>query len=204
MSHSWGARAFTVLAENASKKTQATVASRPEVFASHDNLNFPKRVFSQRESHQNNFITATAGTIYEPPADAQLPPDIAARVKTQRREGAKEPFDLSSLIADEQESQSRVNAQARHRILRFLLESPAFASYPHHDDPLLAPPPPVEAKPEALPQSSRRPLGPLSQWHGGATLRVPGAGAQGLKRFHHPPSMLVCLPAPWKAGEVSS
>ena len=41
----------------------------------------------------------------------------------------------------------RVAAQARYWILRFLLESPDFADYPHLNNPLLAAPPPVDLLP---------------------------------------------------------
>ncbi|RDX45838.1 hypothetical protein OH76DRAFT_1457458 [Lentinus brumalis] len=149
MSHKWTCEAFKKISEAAKRATQRAIADFPH-FGSHDNLNIPMRVFSQRLHNLNHFINATAATIYILPLEALLPPDIGAKVRAQQSEGAKQPFPLKDLYTgskQEQERRARTDAQARHRILRFLLDSPAFADYPYRDDPLLAPPPPVDLLP---------------------------------------------------------
>ena len=148
MSHRWACEAFVKIARAAKLNTQQAITNFP-YFGSHDNVNIPMRVFSQRLHNQSHFINATAATIYILPLEALLPPDIAERARAQRREGARNPFPLKDLYHSPAEDarRARVAAQARHRILRFLLASPAFANYPHHDDPLLAGPPPVDLLP---------------------------------------------------------
>lgn len=89
--------------------------------------------------------------ILPPEALAFLPSDIALRVKEQCREGSKACFPLDSLYATGDAKSdaacTRVAAQAQYRILRFLLESPAFTKYMHCDDPLLAAPLPTKLLP---------------------------------------------------------
>ncbi|EJF60635.1 hypothetical protein DICSQDRAFT_62442 [Dichomitus squalens LYAD-421 SS1] len=150
MSHKWTANAFAIISRNALAETRKAIRTHP-YFGSHDNLNIPLRVFSQRLSNTNHFINASAATIYILPRDAFLPPEMAAKVKESRRERSKEHFPFESLyVTGEPEAdsaRSRVAAQARYRILRFLLESPAFANYAHRNDPCMAAPPPTDLLP---------------------------------------------------------
>nr|VWP00644.1 Putative transcriptional regulator containing an aminotransferase domain [Ganoderma boninense] len=154
MSHKWTANAFASISRNASLDTRKAIREFPH-FGSHDNLNIPMRVFSQRIANMNHFINASAATIYIlPKVHVTLPPDIAQKVLDQRREGSKAHFPWESLYAAEDPdypecdaARSRVLAQHRYQILRFLLESPAFAHYRHRDDPLLAAPPPTDLLP---------------------------------------------------------
>ncbi|KAI9059966.1 hypothetical protein FKP32DRAFT_1613962 [Trametes sanguinea] len=69
------------------------------------------------------------------------------RVHAQCRKGLQEPFFLIDLSTDERDASFRIAAQARHRILRFLPESPQFKAYPNHDHPALAAPPPTTLLP---------------------------------------------------------
>ncbi|KAH9902527.1 hypothetical protein C8Q73DRAFT_741902 [Cubamyces lactineus] len=92
------------------------------------------------------FINASAATIYILPKEAFLPPDISEKVKAQRREAALNPLSLEDVYT-RTDTFSRVDAQACHRILRFLLDSPAFKDYPHHNSALFDPPPPVDLLP---------------------------------------------------------
>lgn len=126
MSHKWTADAFSKIAKAARADRLLAIADHP-FFGSHDNLNIPMRVFSQRLHNMNHFINATASTIYVLAKEAFLPPDITLKVKAQRR-ATTEPFEWSKLWTEEHEAHSRINCQARHRILRFLLEAPAFIS----------------------------------------------------------------------------
>ncbi len=130
-------------------ETRRAIANFPH-FGSHDNLNIPMRVFSQRLHNMNHFINASAATIYILPPEALLPSDIGAKVRAQRREGSKAPFALESLYVgsqEEKERRTRTDAQARYRILRFLLDCPAFKDYAHRNDLLFTPPLPVDLLP---------------------------------------------------------
>ncbi|KAI0639717.1 hypothetical protein C8Q77DRAFT_1082554 [Trametes polyzona] len=146
MSHKWATKAYTIISQTEQATTQKLIRDRSH-FGSHDNVNIPMRVFSQQVHNMNHFISASAATIYILPKAAFLPPDISHRVKEQRRRASTSPFSLESVYMDETDAAGRIRAQARYRILRFLLDSPAFRSYKHHDDPLLAAPPPTDLLP---------------------------------------------------------
>ncbi|OJT05420.1 hypothetical protein TRAPUB_13205 [Trametes pubescens] len=148
MSHKWTANTFKAIAESAKGDTRLDVQLR-RLLGSHDNLNIPMRVFSQRSHNLNHFINASAATIWILPESAFLPPDISSKVKEARRVAAQasEAFPLEDLYLGEEDAAARMHAQGRHRILRFLLDSPAFAEYSHRDDPLFAPPPPTDLLP---------------------------------------------------------
>ncbi|KAH9916714.1 uncharacterized protein BXZ73DRAFT_53621 [Epithele typhae] len=149
MSHKWTANAFMKIANAAKAERMAAISDKP-YFASHDNLNIPLRVFSQRLANKNHFINATAATIWVLPKSAfdHLPPDLHSLIQTKRAEGYKTPFNMTEVALDiSAEAASRLDAQAKSRILRFLLESPAFVDYPHRSNPLLINtmnPPPVD------------------------------------------------------------
>ncbi|KAH9852593.1 hypothetical protein C2E23DRAFT_868457 [Lenzites betulinus] len=145
MSHKWAAEAFAKISKQESATTQKLIQDR-SYFGSHDNLNFPKRVFSQRIHNMNHFISASAATIYILPKAAFLPPDIARKTKEQRRLTSSEVFPLNSIYKADT-ALDRLKAQYRYRTLAFLLESPAFERYAHRDSPLLAPPPPTDLLP---------------------------------------------------------
>ncbi|EIW55822.1 uncharacterized protein TRAVEDRAFT_129435 [Trametes versicolor FP-101664 SS1] len=149
MSHKWTTNAFQTVAKNAKIDTKTDIcAHRRALLGSHDNLNVPMRVFSQRSHNLNHFISASAATIWILPKEALLPEDISVKTKAARKAAMEEgPLPAKDLVMGELDAATRMKAQGRDRVLRFLLQSPAFADYPHHDDPLFAAPPPVELLP---------------------------------------------------------
>ncbi|KAI0350254.1 hypothetical protein OH77DRAFT_1573825 [Trametes cingulata] len=149
MSHKWTAEAFKAIAKTAKADTQLDVQRHHRsLLGSHDNLNIPERVFSQRSHNLGRFINASAATIWILPREAFLPEDISTTVKQARRAAeAAGPFGVEELFTGELDAAARMRAQARHRILRFLLDSPVFAEYSARDDPRFAPPPPTELLP---------------------------------------------------------
>lgn len=148
MSHKWAAEAYSKISKAAREETRLAISESPH-FGSHDNLNIPLRVFSQRLFNKNHFINASAATIWVLPREAFdfLPSNIRDLVQEQRREGAKTQFALTEIYEPPVDLTSRRRAQDKHRILRFLLESPAFSEYKHRNDPLLAAPPPTDLLP---------------------------------------------------------
>ncbi|KAH8093843.1 hypothetical protein BXZ70DRAFT_897167 [Cristinia sonorae] len=148
MSHKWTANAIGRISFNAMERMKNAVRTFPWAI-SHDNMNLPLRVFSQRLHNKSHFISASAATVWIFPKEAKLPDDINKRCQEQRRAGAKQMFSTTDLYHGPEAivRVKRNRAQAVYCILRFLLESPAFASYAHKDDPLLKPPPPVELLP---------------------------------------------------------
>ncbi|KAI0668429.1 hypothetical protein C8Q78DRAFT_1098590 [Trametes maxima] len=147
MSHKWASEAYATISRTEQATTQRLIQDRSKI-GSHDNVNLPMRVFSQRLHNQSHFINATAATIYILPKSAFLPPDISQKVKTKRQEAFRsKPFTLDSDVLAEGDGDTRVEAQARWFTLKFLLDSPQFSKYPHRDNPLLAPPPPTDLLP---------------------------------------------------------
>ena len=65
MSHRWTCEAFTRIARAAKAETQRAITLFPH-FGSHDNLNIPMRVFSQRLHNQNHFINVPVGAALYP------------------------------------------------------------------------------------------------------------------------------------------
>ncbi|CDO71975.1 hypothetical protein BN946_scf184943.g9 [Trametes cinnabarina] len=112
--------------------TRADVHSGRALLGSHDNLNIP---------------IASGCTLYVFPKEALLPPDISAKTKAARKAAAEAgPLPVQELCGDVSANQC-IRMQARHRILHFLLESPAFADYRYANDLLFNAPPPVDLLP---------------------------------------------------------
>jgi hypothetical protein len=131
MSHKWTANAFATMADNVMKAVKKAVQEGLWVI-SHDNVNLPVRVFSQRLDHKDLFLNGTAATIWSLPASSKriLPPDANTRLKQQMMDGAKEPFSFTKEIIDgDPAAKASVRSHMIHRILRFLLEAPQFADY---------------------------------------------------------------------------
>ena len=146
MSYKWTCEAFTTIARTARADRQLAIANFPN-FGSHDNLNIPMRVFSQRLHNMNHFINATAITIYILPKEAALPPDIGEKAREMYRTASEQPFSLLDVYSTNDATMCRVEALPRYRILHFLLDLTAFAAYPYRDDPRFAPPPPTDLLP---------------------------------------------------------
>lgn len=75
MSHKWAANAYGYLSEKAMQTLREIIWIFPWLLT-HDNVNLPLRVFSQRLHNQSHFISATAATAWILPALAALSPDI--------------------------------------------------------------------------------------------------------------------------------
>ena len=145
MSVKWTSEAFKKIAKWEMKSAQAAMKSQVCLW-SYDNVNIPKRVFSMRIDKENHFYSATAGTVWALPESISLSPGINMEYQDMRRDGAREAFDLKAFLSgkgSEGAADLRVKAQAKYRILRFLLESPAFATFGGQESPILAAPPPV-------------------------------------------------------------
>ncbi|KAH9923719.1 uncharacterized protein BXZ73DRAFT_91408 [Epithele typhae] len=139
MCHKWTANAYKTMATTA-KAHQLRAIEECPFFGSHDNVNIPMRVFSQRLHNQSHFINATAGTIWILPERARLLPDIP---------GSQQRFSLfDTVFRTSPEVLKRVKSQAKWWILRFLINSPTFTDYPHRNDLVrAATPPPVDLLP---------------------------------------------------------
>jgi hypothetical protein len=73
MSHQWSVRALRTISENEMATVRDMVQHLPFV-VTHDNINIPFRVFSQRINNQSHFDSGTASTLFfQPNAPPEQP-----------------------------------------------------------------------------------------------------------------------------------
>ncbi|KAF9537692.1 hypothetical protein CPC08DRAFT_808667 [Agrocybe pediades] len=146
MSHRWAIDAYGTLSDRAMKEVQQAVLKKPW-HISHDNVNIPLRVFSQRLDNQSRFISATAATIWVLPDRALLPANTNPDFNRYRALHSQTIFKYEDILYGQPEKDKRIKAQHQHRILMVLLQSSDFADYKHHGNHVFNPPPPVEQLP---------------------------------------------------------
>ncbi|KAM6496624.1 hypothetical protein JOM56_007097 [Amanita muscaria] len=148
MSHKWTCDAVGRI----SKRCMDEVLSMMDKFPwliSHDNVNIPFRVFSQRLDNQGEFGNGTAATVYIKRSATPLSSTANRDLQEQRAGGLKTPLTSLDILKLAEESYPCIHTHAKYHVLRFLLDSPAFdrRSYTHHDSDLLNPPTPVDLLP---------------------------------------------------------
>ena len=146
MSHKWAANAYGILSERAMQEVCKAIQKSPFLI-SHDNVNMPLRVFSQRLHNQNHFISATAATVWILPIDAALPVEANRDFNTFRALHSDKVFSFEHALYGSEDADDRIEAQHEYRLLRTVLDCPDFLDYEHQDHPIFSPPPPVEQLP---------------------------------------------------------
>jgi hypothetical protein len=146
MSHKWTANAFGTIS------TKAMDAARDAVrkyvwYISHDNLNIPLRVFSQRLHNQSHFLSASAATIWCLPEGVTLPSDCNRTYQMYRNTAMKERFDFEDVLYGDPAADDRMELQHIHCILSILINTPDFSNYTHRSDTTFSAPPPVHLLP---------------------------------------------------------
>lgn len=142
MSHRWVLDAYGKLSKNAMSKVQDVVKEYPWSI-SHDNVNLPMRVFSQRLHNQSHFISGTAGTVWQLPVQARLPAGANRRFNEFRAEHSGAVFAFDKLIYGNDAADDRMDTWFAYHICSFLLNSPDFNDYKYKDSLVLAEPPPT-------------------------------------------------------------
>ncbi|KAF8886747.1 hypothetical protein BD779DRAFT_1673049 [Infundibulicybe gibba] len=142
MSHKWTSNAIGILSERAMEQAKQAIQVSPW-HISHDNVNVPLRVFSQRINNQNHFVSGTAATVWILPQRAALPPDANPMLQKFRAMHSNEVFDYHEVLYGTPEADHRLEAQYIHRILRVLLDSPDFKDYKDLTHSAFDTPPPV-------------------------------------------------------------
>ncbi|KAK7006967.1 hypothetical protein R3P38DRAFT_3213764 [Favolaschia claudopus] len=140
MSHKWTSVAFETLSDRAMDLVQELIHKYPWVF-SHDNMNVPLRVFSQRLHNQSHFINGCAYTAWILPQRARLPTGTNPLLQSFRAANCEQVFDFADVLYGNLEADDRMEAFNEHYVLRTLLNSPDFTGYPHRSDPLFNRPP---------------------------------------------------------------
>ncbi|KAF9242900.1 hypothetical protein BU15DRAFT_60190 [Melanogaster broomeanus] len=146
MSHKWAANAYSDLSEHAMEEVSKVIHGSPWVIT-HDNVNIPMRVFSQRLHNQSHFISGCAATVWVLPEDAKLSPNVNRNFLTYQAQQSKTQFSYSDILYGDPETDTRLETCYIHHILSVLLNSPDFMSYKHRDADILQPPPPVNELP---------------------------------------------------------
>jgi hypothetical protein len=142
MSHKWTSNAVGTLSTRAMTTVQKRIHKSPWN-VSHDNVNVALRVFSQRLNNQSHFISGCAYTIWILPDRAALPPGMNRLLQTYRAENCLVVFEYDLVLYGNEAADDRMQAFDEAYVLRLLLDSPTFADYPHLNDHLFDPPPPV-------------------------------------------------------------
>ena len=143
MSHRWVLDAYATISADAMTRTCEMVKTSPW-HISHDNVNLPMRVFSQRLHNQSHFVSGTAGTVWQLPAHAALPPTANRDFNSFRGENSKTLFPYSKLLHGSEAADNRRKGWFTHHILSFLLNSPDFVDYKDKNALALAQPLPTQ------------------------------------------------------------
>lgn len=148
MSHQWSNRSLTHISANEMTTAREMVQTLPFVMT-HDNVNIPFRVFTQRLDNQSHFDSGTASTVFFQPNAPPEPPLCNRTLQEYRAQGSKTPltapeiYKLSQMVAP-----SQFDRDVYH-VLCYLVDSPDFdlAGYSHHNHPLFTPSSPVTQLP---------------------------------------------------------
>ncbi|KAJ6477200.1 hypothetical protein C8R47DRAFT_1178829 [Mycena vitilis] len=146
MSHKWAANAFGTLANRSMDRVRWLIHNVPWNLT-HDNADFPLRVFSQRLHNQSHFISGCAATVWTLPVRAALSLQANRLFQIHRALHCDEMFDFAEILYGDDTTDARIEKQDAYYVLRLLLDSPAFKDYPGHGAAALDPPLPVHKLP---------------------------------------------------------
>ncbi|KAH7924175.1 hypothetical protein BV22DRAFT_1166000 [Leucogyrophana mollusca] len=146
MSHKWTANAYGDLSRTAMDEARLEIQRSPWII-SHDNVNIPMRVFSQRLHNQSHFISGCAATIWVLPREALLPPDTNLSFQQYRADKCGEPFSYGDVLDGDPVALARIKKRHIYHVLQILLQSPDFVDYASRNHDLFKPPPPVRELP---------------------------------------------------------
>jgi hypothetical protein len=148
MSHKWTGDAVGRMSQTSMKEVVKLMSIFPWLI-SHDNVQIPFRVFSQRLDNQGEFGNGTAATVYIKRDSIPLSETANHNLKKTRAAGMQNPLTALDIFDIANESYPRIEEHATYHVLRFLLSSPQFdlGTYPGKDSNVLQPPPPVRQLP---------------------------------------------------------
>ncbi|KAI5891102.1 uncharacterized protein SCHCODRAFT_02580387 [Schizophyllum commune H4-8] len=144
MSHKWTGNAVDKISQRAMNEVVALMQANSAWLISHDNVQLPFRVFSQRLDKNTTFGSGTAATVYFKRSATPLASEVNAELKRTRAEGLNKPLDLLWIAERENEVAPHLRMQAIHEILRVIVEAPEFdfATYSDKNNACLERPPP--------------------------------------------------------------
>ncbi|KAI0071977.1 hypothetical protein K474DRAFT_1651772 [Panus rudis PR-1116 ss-1] len=147
MSQKWAYTGIETLSEAARADMLRMIEIYPWYLA-HDNMNLAYKTYEQRLDNQGRFDSGTAGTVFVVKSPAAVRPkvdDMQAAIAV----GSKNPITPKDIYKLELKNAPFIRRRAIHRILRILIECPAFnfATYEHRDSDVFVRPPLIEPLP---------------------------------------------------------
>ncbi|KAJ7440734.1 hypothetical protein FB451DRAFT_1058621 [Mycena latifolia] len=146
MSHKWAAEAFGALSDSAMEEVRRLVQQLPWNI-SHDNVDFPLRVYSQRLHNQSHFISGCAATVWILPLRAVLSLQANRLFQIHRALNCNQMFNFDKVLYGNAIADARMEEQNVFFVLRLLINGPAFKDYPERGATVFTPPPPVHKLP---------------------------------------------------------
>jgi hypothetical protein len=143
MSHKWTANCVEKLSHSAMNEVASLVSKNPCSIGpiSYDNMNVLLQVFFQHIDNKSDFGSGTAATAYVKYNIALLPPNTNAMLQEKQAEGMQNPITADMIDNLANDGYATIHDYMVHRVLRYLLKSPYFASYLHSKSPCFNPPP---------------------------------------------------------------
>ncbi|KAI5823219.1 hypothetical protein K523DRAFT_344625 [Schizophyllum commune Tattone D] len=126
MSHKWTGNAVDKISQRAMDEVVALMQANSAWLISHDNVQLPFRVFSQRLDKNTTFGSGTAATVYFKRSATPLASEVNTELKRARAEGLKKPLDLLWIAERKNEVAPHLRTQAIHEILCVIVEAPEF------------------------------------------------------------------------------
>ncbi|TRM57980.1 hypothetical protein BD626DRAFT_540231 [Schizophyllum amplum] len=126
MSHKWTGNAVDKISKRAMDEVATMMEQNHAWLISHDNIQLPFRVYSQRSDHNTMFGNGTAATVYFKRSAVPPGPEMNAALKSGRAKGLKDTLTAADIGDLENAAAPRIRTHAIWEILRFLLESPEF------------------------------------------------------------------------------
>lgn len=132
MSYKWTGNAVGTISNTAMQKLRKVIHHFPWII-SHDNVNIPFRVSSQRLGNQNEFGSGTAATIFLFKNGSIKYPSNRA-LQTHRASGIQNQIGTLDLVNLDLQGAENIEKWVAHRILRLLVETPEFdiQTFPWH------------------------------------------------------------------------
>ncbi|KAJ7122658.1 hypothetical protein C8R43DRAFT_899695 [Mycena crocata] len=154
MSHKWTADAFGTLSERAMDTVRKLIHEMPWNIT-HDNVDFPLRVYSQRLHNQSHFVSGCAATVWILPARAALSLQANRLFQIHRALNCDHMFDFEEVLYGNTAADDRMEAQDVYFVLRLLLDSPDFKGWRGHGAAALDAPLAVHKLPTGLQNAIR-------------------------------------------------
>lgn len=148
MSHKWTAEAVGRISNRCMEEV-VELMEKFQWLVSHDNLQIPFRVFSQRLNNKGEFGNRTATIVYIKRDAKPLSESANRDLKKQRAAGLHTPLTSLEIFQMANESAPRIETHSAYHVLRVLLDCPEFnfKTYKGRESAALAPPPPVNQLP---------------------------------------------------------